>query len=363
MHRFVAGTAILTLTITPEGPWMIRGQTEDEAFTDNRGQPNRRELLAPLLDRDDAPYIPGSSLKGVLRSTAERILRSIHPDRNSAWVPLADNPFVQKERGKRLPELRSEIADSVLQEWLEERPKAWFEARPRYAAVMNRDRTALDAAGAPRRIYTLLSPASQLFGCTMHAGLVSLDDAHAPKAARQRRSHVAVDRFSGGVGAGPFIEDLAAAGAALVTELRVVNFALWQIALLGLTLQELNRGYQALGGGTRKGQGRVRVSVGRVSITYAAPAYGHDERGVISPQARLAGPSWAGLVEDVPPTTLAVERELRLLPELEPQTVDWRADGARCLLVQEDNIHRLFRETSERAWQPWVRAVREEEIP
>jgi len=360
MHRFIAGTATMTLTITPQGPWMVRGQTEDEPFTDNRGQPNRRELLAPLLDRDDMPYIPGSSLKGVLRSTAERILRSMHPNRDPAWVPLADNPFVHAEQ--RLPELRSQIADSELREWLQQRPQEWFKDHPRYAQLMKMNTQRSDVAStAPRHLYPLLSPASQLFGCTLHAGLLMLDDAHTASVARQRRSHVAVDRFSGGVGAGPFIEDLAAAGVPLVTELRVVNFALWQLALLGLTIQELNRGYQGIGGGTRKGQGRVRISAERLEITYATLAYQAGETGAVSAQARLAGSAWQGLVEDVPPLVQVLEQEQRLLPELEPQTTDWRAAGAQRLLVQEGDVRRLFREATEKVWQPWVRAMRQED--
>lgn len=355
MHRLIAGTATLTLSLTPQGPWMVRGHPDLEPFTDNRGQPNQREVLAPLLDHDGVPYLPGSSLKGVLRSTAERILRSMHPDRDPAWVPLADDPFVHEQGAVRLPALRSQIADSELIEWLAHQPKAWLAAHPGYEQLMQ------DSARASRLIYAALSPASQLFGCTLHAGLVMLDAARDTQVARQRRSHVAVDRFSGGVGAGPFIEDLAAAGAPLRTELRITNFALWQIALLGLTFQELNRGYQGFGGGTRKGQGQVRLRVERIEVTYPDWAYAGTAGGIISAQAALAASPWSQLVDEVPLVVRTVEAQPPLLASLEPQSADWRAEGLTTLLVQEDTVGHLFREATERAWQPWVRAMRQED--
>jgi CRISPR/Cas system CSM-associated protein Csm3 (group 7 of RAMP superfamily) len=354
MHRFNAGTATFHLTITPQGPWMVRGQTEQESFTNNKGQPDRRDVLAPLLDHFDRPYIPGSSLKGVLRNTAERILRSMHPNRDLAWVPLADDPFVH-DQGK-LPDQRGEIADSELDQWLKKRPKEWFDAHPAYQKLMNKGRTDL-APDLARHVYPLLSPASQLFGCTLHAGLLTIDAARANKSERQRRSHVAVDRFSGGVGAGPFVEDLAAGGVILATRIQITNFALWQVALLGLTIQELNRGYQAIGGGTRKGQGRVQLKVERVEFAYTSLIYPDNETGVVSAQARLAEEHWVNRVFDVPPIVQRVESAKRLLPELEPQTADWRGDGLRILLVQEANVKQLFQEASRDAWQPWVGAL------
>lgn len=358
MHRFIAGTATLYLTITPHGPWMVRGQSEQEPFTNNRGQADQREILAPLLDHTGLPYIPGSSLKGVLRSTAERILRSMHPDRDPTWVPLADDPFVHDA----LPAHRSQVADSELYEWLKQRPspQEWFATRPRYAQLMNAHYSDI-SSDAPRYIYALLSPASQLFGCTLHAGLLTLDAARAKQGHRQRRSHVAVDRFSGGVGAGPFIEDLAAAGVPLTTTVQITNFALWQLALLGLTIQELQRGYQGLGGGTRKGQGQVRITVDSVQFTYAAFVYQATETGVVSVQARLAGQTGQGCVFDVPPLVQQVEVDQRLVPALEPQTDDWRSHGLHTLLVQEDSVRQLFREASEKAWQPWLRAMRQKD--
>lgn len=364
MHRIVAGTCQLNVRLQPRGPWMVRGHPDSEPFVDHRGQQNRREVLKPLLDGAGRPWLPASSLKGVLRSTAERILRSMHPDRHPDLIPLADNPFVRSvvlasdeasnggSRRSALPSERSKIADSELLEWIEQRRQVpgWLDAHSAYKPLA-RDRPDM------RALYPLLSPASQLFGCTLHAGLLTLEDAHAEASTLQRRSHVAIDRFSHGVGAGPFLEDLAQAGAPLVTQLAISNFALWQMALLAFTLQELERGYAGVGGGTRKGQGSVSITVTQIDLRYAAGLYG-NRTGVVSAQQLLG----MLLPQEVPQEVMRSERE-PLLPALRPAPGDdWREAGLVSLTLTGATITQLFQEAARNAWQPWLRLMRGEEV-
>lgn len=345
MHRFFAGACQIHLRLTPDGPWMVRGQTEQEPFRDSRGQPGRRDVLFPLLDEQRRPVLPASSLKGVLRSTAERILRSIETLRsaNVDRAPLADDPFVHTE-GRSQEEYddwlaqqpRVQIADSELLEWMQARKQA---------------------PPTPEAIYPLLSAATQLFGATTYAGLVTLDDAHAPAKATLRRSHVAIDRFTGGVGEGPFLEELAAA-APLETTLTVANFALWQIGLLALVFQEMNRGYVAVGGGTRKGQGRVRVEATQIVFQYAHRDA--QETGIVSAQARLAGPPW-NIAPDLLAYGIAAEHDLVLLPDLRPRPrASWRDDGLHTLQVSAEQAEALFTAAVEQAWRGWVEQMKED---
>lgn len=346
MHRFIAGTCTMHLTITPQGPWMVRGETIEEKFVDHRGRQNLRDVLCPLQDNQGKPVLPASSLKGVLRSTAERILRSMHPGRGPSLRPLADEPFVRENEAELKHLTRSQIADSEL--------SLWNEHHKRYK------REDLE----PHRVYTLLSPASQLFGCTLHAGLVTLDDACAKQKDTRRRSHVALDRFTGGVGEGPFIEELAPQDAPLHTRLTITNFALWHIGLLALVIQEINRGYVHMGGGTRKGQGQVNIAVSCVDIRYAKHMY-TVSKGIISAQAHMKD-RYSGM-DDVPADVINAEKGIILLGMLEPQEQQetpkgWRDAGMVYLVVQEQHVQQLFKESVTTAWRTWIEEVRKEEV-
>src|SRR5262249_52442501 len=142
--------------------------------------------------------------------------------------------------------------------------------------------------------------------------------------------------------------------AAIVAELSVVNFALWQIGLLALVFQELNRGYATIGGGTRKGQGIVAVTVPSVTFRYPEIVYRDTHSGIVSAQGHLP----SGVTMDAP-ATLSDERSLVLFAGLEPQPGrDWRDDGLVTLAIDGDGVERLFAESVEKAWLRWLpRAV------
>lgn len=225
---------------------------------------------------------------------------------------------------------------------------------------------------APGQIYTLLSAASQLFGTTVHAGLLTLSDAE-PKPepvdpqprsyvanaqpARvdpQRRSHVAIDRLTGGVGEGPFIEELVPAAVPLECRLRLSNFALWHLALLALTIQEFNAGYSAIGGGTRKGQGQVRIAVSGLACLYSQVA-GPLTGGIVSAQARLAK---LDTTADLPAAVRAVECNRVLLPDLAPTPArNWRDAGMIRVEVPDGRLDELFKAAVREVWVPWVETL------
>jgi len=344
MHRYIAGTCTMHLTLTPQGPWMVRGETREEPFTDHRERRSLRDILWPIQNHQGSPVLPASSLKGVLRSTAECILRSMQPERSPALRPLADDPFVHPNEADLNRLERAAIADTELVEW--------NNRHRRYTSEIK-----------PDQVYRILSPASQLFGCTLHAGLVTLEDACASERRTWRRSHVAIDRFTGGVGEGPFIEKLAAAETSLTTTLTITNFALWHIALMALVVQEISRGYVHVGGGTRKGQGQVQIAIPRLDISYARAAYNKSDNkpvGIISAQARLEDEPWHAT--DVPLDVVAAEGGITLLETLEPQSPrGWREESTVLFLVQEDQVEQLFREAVAKAWRAWIEQVKKEE--
>jgi CRISPR/Cas system CSM-associated protein Csm3 (group 7 of RAMP superfamily) len=184
-------------------------------------------------------YIPASSFKGVLRSHAERILRSYSPD-------FACNPLAQEAaeaRGMRL-------SCSKRVEKLKE---------------ANEEEGVLSA-----KVYQQICPACRLFGCAGFAGHVLLDDIF-PSTRNQplREAHIAVDRFTQGValGLGPFgrqpLDDLK-----FKTPITVVNFELWQLGLLALVVRDMSEGLVTIGSGSRHGHGEVEAKIEQVHLQY-----------------------------------------------------------------------------------------------
>ncbi len=346
MQRYTLGECTLTLRLTPSGPWMVRGQTIDESFKDSRGVPRSRDVLQPLRGPDGQPCLPASSLKGVLRATAERVLRSMHPARPLDLIPLADDLFVHSRTAE------GDMAADVYRDWLAQQPRGAI-ADSELIEWNEQHRVYTDQELASDQRYRILSAASQLFGATVHAGLLSLTDAQPEPVRLQRRSHVAIDRLTGGVGEGPFIEELVPAAVPIESRLKISNFALWHLALLALTVQEFNAGYSAVGGGTRKGQGQVQIQMTQIECIYSQAA-GHRSTGIVSAQGCLAA---RDADADVPAAVRAVEQSNTciLLPELQPGPAHgWRDDGLIRFVVPDEQIERLFQEAVRKAWLPWI---------
>jgi len=218
--------------------------------------------------------IPGSSLKGVLRSTGEKILRSF--DERLACDPFEDDPV----------QLHCACSHRLAAE--EEAGQRW----------------------RSDEVYGLICPACRLFGSLAHAGLIEVEDAWATQERQSlMQSQIAIDRLLGGVAPGAMyrMEPLTTASR-FRTALTVKNFELWQLGLLALALRELNDGQALIGWGTRRGLGRVSVNYDEMWMRYpralydaAREAYGGNGKIVAAqrliPAARQESMSYA--VEDL----------------------------------------------------------------
>lgn len=83
MHKRLVNECLISLEIETDGPLLIRSGETGVYGSD----------MAPVVTmrngRDAEPYLPGSSLKGVLRSHAERIARTLCYDpSNGRLQPL-----------------------------------------------------------------------------------------------------------------------------------------------------------------------------------------------------------------------------------------------------------------------------------
>ena len=166
-------------------------------------------------------YLPGSTLKGMLRSHAERITRTLAPKNPNA----ACNPF-KTECGKN----RKDSAE----------------------------------------VYKTSCLICKLFGSTGFAGRLATEDAYSDGRAPspQPRDGVGIDRFTGGAaGTAKFNLEVISEGV-FATALHIRNFELWQLGLIGFVLQDLKDGFIRIGFGKSRGLGKVSAEIKQVRLHF-----------------------------------------------------------------------------------------------
>ena len=190
-------------------------------------------------------YLPGTSLKGVLRSHFERIARSLRP--GSVCIPY----YRPEPRSGTIP-VREE--------------------RQSYGCGFTGRRE--DSAEVR---YADSCAACRLFGSLKFAGRFSIGDAYPldggnPKL--ETRNGVGIDRFTGGTVRGVLFDLQVLVGGKFRTHIRLINYELWQLAALGILLGDLADEMIAIGSGRSRGLGRVRGIVTSFRLAYlrSAPA-------------------------------------------------------------------------------------------
>ena len=191
----------------------------------------------------EEPYLPGSSLKGMIRAYAEKICRSLRAEP----VPVC-LPYVKpRDEGER------------------ERSQASCGLR-------------LDQCGdtpSSAQIYNVSCPVCRLFGSHKFIGRCAASDAYLTEDARKKGGHVleirngvAIDRFTGGAAPSALydLEVLTKGEFETVIDLR--NFERWQIGLLGLVLREMEDELVRIGFGKSRGLGKIRAEITEFKIGY-----------------------------------------------------------------------------------------------
>ncbi|MCL0065552.1 RAMP superfamily CRISPR-associated protein [Dehalococcoidia bacterium] len=189
------------------------------------------------LDTQGKPYMPGSSVRGALRSHLERVVRTIVGDL-AAW-----NPRQAQKRGQEFSEREGDGEDDV--ECLVSRVFG-------FSALGGR---------------ILFSDASPL-------------DANRFESRRKLLDHVALDRFTGGAAEQrkfnsrpyfpPSPPPVVGSDGDLQCEIELYDFEAWHLGMLLLLLRDLRMGRVTLGHGKNKGFGRVRLESVEVEALIAA---------------------------------------------------------------------------------------------
>lgn len=192
-------------------------------------QPEPREFPVDAgfcLNSKGLAYVPGSSIRGAVRSHVERIVRTITQDDDSAWdLGRAD------EKGREFSEKKEYDENDV-------------------GCLVSR-----------------------VFGFSALGGRIRFSDAVSlnPEKFETRRKlldHVALDRFTGGAAPQrkfnsrpyfpPHPNNLSNDGD-LECEIELVDFDRWHLGMLLLLLRDLRLGRIIIGHGKNKGFGRVRL--------------------------------------------------------------------------------------------------------
>ncbi|HOT93413.1 MAG TPA: RAMP superfamily CRISPR-associated protein [Anaerolineae bacterium] len=225
MHKKLVNELRLTLRICPQGPLLIKSGQEAGANPTLLDMNFVRTHHATL---GDTVYLPGSSLKGAIRSYCEKIGRTV-------GLAVCNPLDMRSGCGHRL------------------------------------ERRAKIASGA--ELYQELCPICRIFGHTVMASHLHISDAYpTPETleavnATEERDGVAIDRVSGAVAVGPFQLEVVTRGA-FETTLTLHNFQLWQVGLLAIALRDLGEQRVPLGFARSRGLGRVSVQYVALEIAY-----------------------------------------------------------------------------------------------
>jgi CRISPR-associated RAMP protein (TIGR02581 family) len=233
MFKQLLNECVITLHIKPDGPILIKSGIATVTGPD-------MAFVQVFRNGEWQPYLPGSSLKGVLRSQAERIARTLKSG-------SACNPFLK------------DGADISCGNRLEQEDKR------RKASHQN----ALTSAES----YGRMCPTCRLFGSLYYAGRLATTDAYAvgPVPRPQPRDGVGIDRLTGGSYQGAKFDLEVIVGGTFEAKLNIRNYELWQLGLVGFLIQDLTDGLIRIGSGKSRGLGSVVGEVKRVEVHMIGP--------------------------------------------------------------------------------------------
>lgn len=224
VHSRFYNEAVFDIRLRPRTPLLIKAGGEGAAALDPT-VPDMNFVRMPQPDGSAVIYIPGSSLRGVLRAHAERLVRSVKP--HEACDPLA--------RG-------NEASSYGLR-----------------AACFSQ----VEASGD--KAYREACYACRLFGTTGLASRVRVVDLYPEgEPSCDTRYGVAIDRVTGAAH-NPFEMEIVTDGvfSGLIT---LRNFTLGQFGLLAASLLDVGDGLVPLGYGKSRGLGRVDLAVTRLTV-------------------------------------------------------------------------------------------------
>ncbi len=246
MLKRMINYAAVDLTLVPLDPLLIKSGQATVGGVDMSFVRTYRYGANP------EPFIPGSSLKGVIRSYAEKICRSLREDPVPVCLPYLE------PGNEQAGEARQAACGLQIRDYLKQ--------------------TKNDALPTPQ-VYALSCPACRLFGSHYFTSRLATTDGYLTDAFKatgqpllETRDGVAIDRLTGGPAGGAKYDLEVLTKGEFGARLEIQNFERWQLGLLGLVLRDLTDGLVRIGMGKSRGLGRIQGTVTRFEIhTFGAP--------------------------------------------------------------------------------------------
>jgi CRISPR-associated RAMP protein (TIGR02581 family) len=324
MFKRLYNEATIKLSIELEGPILIKA-------SESGADPTRpdMEFVRTIYQDRETIYLPGSSLKGVIRAHCERLARTIQPEK-------AANELSQQ----RLSCDPLHDRFSCWHQWEEEKRRKQHNGP------------------SSEEIYRKSCFVCRLFGNTSLSSRLRVTDAYPDdlnKVKTEERNGVAIDRVFGSVAHGPFNYEVAVSGI-FNWRLHVRNFTIAQLGLLALAMRDLEMQRAGVGFAKSRGLGRVKARVNKVVFRYPActldgtlKLLGGSKPGI--PPTRLAG---AGMFAPGEGYGLDNADVITLPDGIALAVDDW---GEPCVALTDDvKIKALWRECV-KAWRQVVEQV------
>lgn len=242
MLKKMLNSALIDIEIHPIDPMLIKsGQA-------TVGGVDMSFVRTYRFDDKEEPFIPGSSLKGMIRSYSEKICRSLRGDPVPVCLPYLD--LGKEQEGEK----RQASCGLRFKRYKEDKNET---------KIPSPD------------IYRLSCPACRLFGSHNFIGRFASSDAYITEDFKAKgrpvfeiRDGVAIDRITGGTAGGAKydLEVLTRGEFGTIFEIR--NFERWQLGLIGLVLRDMEQGLVRIGFGKSRGLGRFQAKIKNFRITY-----------------------------------------------------------------------------------------------
>jgi CRISPR-associated RAMP protein (TIGR02581 family) len=242
MLKRIINTAQIELDIIPVDPLLVKSGQATVSGVDMSFVRTYR------YGEKEEPFIPGSSLKGVIRSYAERICRSLRDNPVPVCLPyVVPGKEESNERQQASCGLRFEK----------------FKKENKSASLPSTD------------IYRLSCPACRLFGSHRFVGRLGVSDAYLTEDFKsgstyviENRDGVAIDRFTGGAASGAKYDLEVLTRGEFGTSIEIRNFERWQLGLVALVLRDMCQGLIRVGSGKSRGLGRIRAKITECRLSY-----------------------------------------------------------------------------------------------
>jgi len=312
MHKQLVNEASFKFVIEPDGPILVKAG-------ESGADPTRpdMEFVRTRWPGSTEPdvYLPGSSLKGVIRAQCERIVRTVggeQPREDGLWS--CDPLHSRRSCSRKLEQKRGDLPGSEL--------------------------------------YRQSCFVCRIFGNTAIAGHIRITDAYPRGEVRiEERNGVAIDRIFGSVAVGPFNLEVVTRGE-FEANLLVRNFTLAQLGLLALALRDLKLGRVGLGFGKSRGLGQVKARFIEFGVRYPTATLRDGSLTLPRGEARICGAgelAGAGRFPNTDGYGFPTDDVVALPHGIALGTDEWGEVGL--LLTNEADIERVWAETCVPAWR------------